>query len=103
MRWLLSAKIKEQELSQPCLELVRNQVAIAHFIYDLTKQHDAGYVSVRWDNGTEEKAVFTGQNNVYYLVLAGDTAMDSNSGLHKQLLAQEVVKVCCNVRLQGNF
>jgi hypothetical protein len=22
--------------------------------------------------------------------------MDSNSGLHKQLLAQEVVKVCCN-------
>ena len=50
-----------------------------------------GYVSVRWDNGTEEKAVLTGPNDSY-LVLA-ESAFDSNSGLHKQLLAQEVVKV----------
>ena len=77
------------------------QFAIARLNYALTTQRSAGYVSVRWDNGTEEKAVFTGQNNVYYLVLAGDTTMDSNSGLHKQLLAQEVVKVCCNALLQG--
>ena len=51
-----------------------------------------GYVSVRWDDGTEEKAVLTGQNNSYHLVSA-ESGLDSNTDLHKQLLAQEVVKV----------
>mmetsp|Transcript_10032 Transcript_10032/g.23330 ORF Transcript_10032/g.23330 Transcript_10032/m.23330 type:complete len:352 (-) Transcript_10032:233-1288(-) len=78
----------------------------------ITQVHaDGGYCSVRWDDGNEDGALFTGQKGDFTLVLVvnggdgpampmtGDSSaaladsMASSAHLHKQLLAQEVVKL----------
>jgi hypothetical protein len=62
-----------------------------------------GYCSVRWDSGLDDRCLFTGQQGDYYLQIADASATttvtvapkaaDSSAHLHKQLLAQEVVKL----------
>mmetsp|Transcript_27187 Transcript_27187/g.55440 ORF Transcript_27187/g.55440 Transcript_27187/m.55440 type:complete len:330 (-) Transcript_27187:17-1006(-) len=76
----------------------------------VTQVHaEGGYVSVRWDDGNEDGCLFTGQKGDFQLVMADDQAgagpmsstsstaladsMASSAHLHKQLLAQEVVKL----------
>ncbi|EKX40037.1 hypothetical protein GUITHDRAFT_113773 [Guillardia theta CCMP2712] len=71
---------------------------------------NGGYCSVRWDNGQEEKVVFTGQRGDYFLVLDGDSGpmstqdtgddSASSANLHKQLLAQEVVKALRQAQIE---
>ncbi|KAJ1493109.1 hypothetical protein T484DRAFT_1929817, partial [Baffinella frigidus] len=64
---------------------------------------NGGYCSVRWDSGLDDRCLFTGQQGDFYLALADASAttavvlqteaVDSSAQLHKQLLAQEVVKL----------